>query len=75
MSFLTALARVFQRPAYTSDLTAFVETLKQQDPSLEARQSAGRAIQWNGKADRYTQAEMNAGRVAQQAYPYQTKGR
>ena len=75
MSFLSALGRVFQRPAYTSDLTAFVETLKQQDPSLEARQSAGRAIQWDRKADRHAQADMNAGRVAQQAYPYQTKGR
>ena len=59
----------------TSDLTAFVDTLKQQDPSLEARQSAGRAIQWDRKAERHAQAEMSAGRVAQRAYPYQTQGR
>ena len=75
MSLLSALGRVFQRPAYTSDLTAFVDTLKQQDPSLEARQSAGRAIQWDRKAERHAQAEMSAGRVAQRAYPYQTQGR
>ncbi len=75
MSFLSSIGRIFQRPLYTSDLTAFVDELKQKDASLEARQSTGRAIQWDRKANRQVQADMNAGAVAQQAYPYQTKGR
>lgn len=75
MSLLTALGRIFQRPPYTSEITAFVEDMKQQDPSLEARQSAGRAIQWDRKADRHSQAEMAAGGVAQRAYPYQAQSR
>jgi len=74
MSFSSALARIFQRPLYTSEVTAFIDGLKTQDASLEARQSAGRAIQWARKADRDTQADMNAGRVAQAAYPYQSHG-
>jgi hypothetical protein len=75
MSLLSALARVFQRPAYTSDISAFVADLKKQDTSLEQRQQDGRAIQWNRKTERHAQADMNAGCVAQRAYPYQTQGR
>jgi hypothetical protein len=75
MSFLSALSRVFQRPLYTSDISALVADLKKQDPSLDARQQAGRAIQWDCKAERHALADMKAGGLAQQAYPYQTKGR
>jgi hypothetical protein len=75
MSFLSALGRVFQRPLYTSEISAFVADLKKQDPSLEQRQQAGRAIQWDCKNERHAQADMQAGRVAQRAYPYQTQGR
>lgn len=75
MSFFSALGRVFQRPLYTSEISAFVADLKQQDPSLEQRQQDGRAIQWDRKAERHAQADMNAGGLAQRAYPYQTQGR
>lgn len=75
MSLLSALRRVFQRPAYVSDVQVFVQELKKQDPTLEARQQAGRNIQWLAKTDRASRADLNAGRVRQKAYPYQAEGK
>ncbi len=71
MSLLSTLSRVFQRPLYTSEISVFVADLKKQDASLEQRQQDGRAIQWDRKTDRRTQADMQLGCVAQRAYPYQ----
>ena len=65
---------IFARPHYTSDATQFIEQLRQQKPTLEAEQRAGRALLWDKQIDRRAQAEMNAGEVAQQPYDYQTHG-
>ena len=75
MSLFSALSRLFQRPLYTSEISAFVADLKKQDPSLEQRPLDGRAIQWVRKTERHAQAEINAGLLHQGAYPYQAKGR
>lgn len=74
MSWCSAIGRIFQRPLYTSEIGSFVQGLKQKDASLEARQSAGRSLLWVRQVERHAQADMDAGRVAQQAYPYQTNG-
>ena len=63
---------IFRRPDYTSEATEFIDQLKVQKPSLEAEQRAGRALLWDKNLDRDAQAEYEDGRVAQQAYVYQT---
>ncbi|MDR7376027.1 hypothetical protein J2X19_000685 [Rhodoferax ferrireducens] len=63
---------IFRRPDYTSEATQFIEQLKQQKPSLEAEQLAGRALLWDKSVDRSAQAEFREGRVAQKPYVYQT---
>ncbi len=63
---------IFQRPAYTSEATQFIEQLKAAKPSLEAEQRAGRALLWDKPLDDQAQAEFRAGRVAQKPYVYQT---
>jgi hypothetical protein len=63
---------LFWKP-YRSDLTDFIETLKERDPLLEERQRNGRALLWDRPQDRQRQAEQRADRVAQQPYVYQTK--
>ncbi|WP_394787569.1 DUF3460 family protein [Rhodoferax sp.] len=65
---------IFRRPDYTSETTQFIEQLKQQKPTLEAEQLAGRALLWDKKVDRSAQAEYREGRVAQNPYVYQTTG-
>ena len=71
MSLFTAIGRIFQRPLYTSDIMSMVAEMREQDPTLDARQQAGRALLWERKASRPVQAEMDAGRLAQKPYPYQ----
>ena len=64
---------LFWKP-YKSEVTQFIETLKQQDPQLEARQREGRELLWDkAPVDLRTQAELKEARVAQQPYVYQTK--
>jgi hypothetical protein len=58
---------------YKSDVTAFIEELKANKPSLEEEQRAGRALLWDKRLDRAAQAENRASRIAQQPYVYQTK--
>lgn len=62
----------FRRPDYQSDATRFINELKKQDPGLEARQRAGRALLWDRHVDRELQAEFRAARVPQRPYVYQT---
>ncbi|MEN9543208.1 MAG: hypothetical protein RLZZ598_41 [Pseudomonadota bacterium] len=59
--------------AYTSDVTDFIATLKQDDPSLEARQIKGRSLLWDQQINPTQAAEQRAARVPQQPYVYQTK--
>ncbi|MDA0665406.1 MAG: DUF3460 family protein, partial [Proteobacteria bacterium] len=37
----------FARPHYVSDATQFIEHLKAEEPDLEQRQQAGRAMLWD----------------------------
>lgn len=63
---------LFWKP-YKSDVTQFLDTLKQRDPKLEERQRQGRALLWDRQIDRVSQAEFGAASVPQQPYVYQTK--
>lgn len=65
---------LFWKP-YKSDVTQFIEELKAKRPTLEAEQRAGRGLLWDRPQDREAQAEFKAGRVAQQPYVYQTRGK
>ncbi|GHC70086.1 hypothetical protein GCM10007320_04170 [Pseudorhodoferax aquiterrae] len=63
---------IFRRPDYKSDATQFIDQLKAQQPDLEARQRAGRALLWDKAVDRNAWAQFRQGRVAQKPYVYQT---
>jgi Protein of unknown function (DUF3460) len=63
---------IFARPHYSSEVTQFIESLKKNDPELEARQRAGRALLWERPVDRQELAEFRDAKVAQQPYVYQT---
>lgn len=63
---------LFRKP-YKSEITAFIEQLKVQRPTLEAEQRAGRAIWWDRAQDREAAADWRDAKVAQQPYVYQTK--
>ncbi|MEF7613660.1 DUF3460 family protein [Aquincola sp. MAHUQ-54] len=65
---------LFWKP-YTSDVTQFIQTLKDKKPTLEAEQRAGRALLWDRPIDREAQAEYQEARVPQQPYVYQTKSK
>ena len=65
---------LFWKP-YKSDVTQFIETLKQTRPNLEQEQREGRALLWDKAIDRDQQAQARQARVPQQAYVYQTKAR
>ncbi|MFV0678744.1 DUF3460 family protein [Ottowia sp.] len=67
-----SLARIFQRPHYRSDVTQFIDDLKQTRPELAQQQVQGRALLWDKQVDRDLQAEFKAARVAQKPYVYQT---
>ncbi len=64
---------LFWKP-YQSEVTQFIDSLKQKDPQLEQRQREGRELLWDKPQDRSAQAEFSDARVAQQPYVYQTKG-
>ncbi len=63
---------IFYRPMYRSDATEFLDQLRQQDASLAAKQSAGRALLWNKLVDRLAWRDYRAAQVPQPAYVYQT---
>lgn len=63
---------LFWKP-YKSDVTAFIEKLKADKPTLEDEQRAGRALLWDKRIDREAQGEWSEARVPQQPYVYQTK--
>ena len=65
---------LFWKP-YKSDVTAFIEELKANRPTLEDEQRRGRAIWWDRRIDRTAEAEYSESRVPQQAYVYQTRQR
>jgi hypothetical protein len=55
---------------YKSDITNFIDDLKAKRPTLEQEQRAGRALLWDKPIDAESQAEFQAGKVAQPAYVY-----
>lgn len=65
---------LFWKP-YQSDVTQFIQSLKQVKPTLEQEQRAGRALLWDKAIDAEQQAQARQARVPQQAYVYQTKTR
>jgi hypothetical protein len=63
---------LFWKP-YKSDVTQFIDSLKQRDPQLEDRQRQGRNLLWDKQIDRQAQAEWRDADVPQKPYVYQTK--
>ena len=59
--------------AYKSDVTSFIEELKEKKPTLETEQRHGRSLLWDKPVDRVAQAEYGDAKVAQQPYVYQTE--
>ncbi|MGF6409968.1 DUF3460 family protein [Paraburkholderia sp. MM5482-R1] len=56
---------------YQSDITQFLNQLKQQKPNLEAEQRKGRALLWDKQPiDLEERAEQNTSRVEQTPYSY-----
>ncbi|HVR52562.1 MAG TPA: DUF3460 family protein [Pseudorhodoferax sp.] len=63
---------IFRRPDYKSEATQFIDQLKAQQPDLESRQRAGRALLWDKLVDRSAWAQYRQARVPQKPYVYQT---
>lgn len=63
---------LFWKP-YKSDVTQFIDSLKQRDPQLEDRQRQGRSLLWDKDLDRDAEKDYTEARVPQQPYVYQTK--
>src|SRR4030095_10283385 len=66
---------LFARAHYTSEITDFIEQMKQRKPTLEAAPRAGRALLWDKHLDRSLQEEYSQARVPQQPYVYQTRAK
>jgi len=66
---------IFRRPDYQSEVTQFIDQLKAQEPELEARQRAGRALLWDKNVDRSAWSEYREAQVPQQPYVYQTQAK
>lgn len=64
---------IFARPHYTSEITDFIEEMKQKKPTLEAEQRAGRGLLWDKHLDRSMLEEYQQAAVPQQPYVYQTR--
>jgi len=71
---MSKLLRIFRRPDYQSEVTQFIEQLKEQKPDIEAQQRAGRALWWDKRVDRDLQQEWSQARVRQNAYVYGSTG-
>ncbi|HET7096992.1 MAG TPA: DUF3460 family protein [Casimicrobiaceae bacterium] len=59
---------------YESDHTRFIREMKQKKPAIEIEQQKSRAIWWDKLPKELAEEKtMDAGRVPQPAYVYQTK--
>ena len=72
---MSILLKIFRRPDYSSEVTQFIDQLKEKQPDLEARQRAGRALLWDKHVDREALGEFREGEIAQQPYVYQNTPR
>ena len=72
---MSMLLKFFRRPDYSSEITQFIEQLKDKEPDLEARQRAGRALLWDKQVDRQAWSEFRDGEITQQPYVYQNSTR
>jgi len=63
---------IFQRPAYKSEVTQFIEQMKSSKPELEKTQRDGRALLWDKAINRELAQDIASGSVAQKPYVYQT---
>jgi hypothetical protein len=70
---MSMLLRIFRRPDYQSEVTQFIAQLKTEEPDLESRQRAGRAIWWDKHVDREAWSEWREARVPQKPYVYQNE--
>lgn len=63
-----------QHSMYESDHTLFIKQLKEQNPGMEERQRAGRALLWDKAPLTLDEQRRRAeSRVKQHAYVYQTR--
>ena len=72
---MSILLRIFRRPDYQSEITQFIEQLKEKQPDLEARQRAGRALLWDKHVNREAWTEWRGANVPQKPYVYQNTGK
>ncbi|AZG07358.1 DUF3460 family protein [Pigmentiphaga sp. H8] len=59
--------------SYESEITQFLQDLKQQRPNLESEQKQGRARLWDKTIDPELVEGFKAGTVPQKPYVYQTE--
>ncbi len=59
--------------SYESDITAFLKTLKKENPRLEAAQREGRSRLWDKQIDPELVEGFQAAAVKQKPYVYQTE--
>ena len=70
---MSMFQRIFRRPDYNSEISQFIQGLKDAKPDLEAQQRAGRAIWWDKHLDRDALSEWREARVPQKPYVYQNE--
>ena len=70
---MSMLLRIFRRPDYQSEVTQFIQQLKTEEPDLESRQRAGRALLWDKHVDREAWTEWREAQVPQKPYVYQNE--
>ncbi len=58
--------------SYESEITQFLQHLKQERPNLEASQKQGRALLWDKAIDSEIEEGFEASTVAQKPYVYST---
>jgi hypothetical protein len=58
--------------SYESEITQFLQHLKQERPNLEASQKQGRALLWDKTIDSEIEEGFEASTVAQKPYVYAT---
>jgi len=69
-SFSMSISNFFNRPHYTSDLTDFIEQMREKDPKLYEKQRYGRDLLWDRYIDPELHAQFRAGKVPQKDYVY-----
>ncbi|WP_031408578.1 DUF3460 family protein [Thiomonas sp. FB-Cd] len=58
---------------YVSEATRFLQSLRVQDPELEAKQKQGRALLWDKQPDFELRQAFDAAKVPQKPYVYGTE--